>query len=894
MVDVFLHVPDDELKAVVQYGENIFIPAGEIFIEQGAKAEFLDIVLQGGIKIFVTLADGEQLELGTVEPGETVGEMGYFSDGVRTASARASGSTVLLRLHYADFGELFKRIPHLSHSFLMLLTRRLRSANLNYQQSLFQSRSAEKSLHRLNNFLDLSDELVMGRGIEGLIDRVVSLACISIYSERATLFLVDPGTGELWSKVTAGEDTQSIRLPAGTGIAGWAVKHKEIVNISDVYADDRFNQSIDAETGFRTRNMLCGPITNLQGQTVGVIQIINKFEGDFDDKDIVLFKAFANQAAIAVEHANLYLRLMASHQKMAVLLDVANSVSTTLDLPRLIHKVIEKTVDILDCDRASFFVYDRNAGELWSVEARGEEIQEIRFPSVTGLAGYCATNDSVVNVRDAYQDPRLNQEIDKKTGYRTTTVLCVPVRDRDGKVIGVSQAINKTEGNFSVDDVDMLNAFASQIGVALINAQLHNETLETKNFLERVHESMTDSMLTLNNNFEVVTANRSAHALFSSLEDSKESKLPGKTIERVIGQHDHPIVKLAQKVHAEQASAIELDVLLDRKTRSHSLDVNAMPLTDHNGEFKGSVILLEDRTSEKSMKQHLSRYLSKDVVERMIEDPAMRELGGKDAKATILFADIRSFTSIAEDLTAAETMNFLNEFFSVVVEVLEKHGGFVDKIIGDAVMAVFGVPFLKDDDAVRAVQAGLRVQEAVKELNFRRRESGQAAIKIGVGLNTDTVISGNLGSATKMDFTVIGDGVNISARLEGLTKDYGIPMLVTESTRAEIGDAFETLLIDDVLFKGKSNPVKVYEVIGEKGAKLNPDQQCFKEGLEAYRQQDFKTALRQFHYGPEHSRIFSLFINRCELYQRKPPGEDWDGVWDGRSKRAAPRFANPE
>lgn len=281
------------------------------------------------------------------------------------------------------------------------------------------------------------------------------------------------------------------------------------------------------------------------------------------------------------------------------------------------------------------------------------------------------------------------------------------------------------------------------------------------------------------------------------------------------------------------------------------------------------------------MKQHLSRYLSKDVVDRMIQDPAMRELGGNETRATVLFADIRRFTTIAEALTAAETMNLLNGYFAVAVPALEAHGGFVDKIIGDAVMAVFGVPFAKEDDAIRAVRAGIEMQSAVKKHNASQRKLGMPPIRIGIGVNTGEVISGNLGCATKMDYTVIGDGVNISARLEGLTKEYGIPMMVTESTREEIFSAFETLLIDDVLFKGKLRPVKVYQVIGEKGAKLTDDQKCFQDGLEAYRNRNFRNALQQFNCGPENSRILNLFTERCEHYLRNPPGEDWDGFGTG-------------
>ena len=359
--------------------------------------------------------------------------------------------------------------------------------------------------------------MAIGAGIENLIDRVVKSASKVMQADRASLFLVDPVTGDLWSKVAEGMRAANEGDPrAGRqrhrGVGG---AEGEFLNIADAYDDERFNKASDVKTGYRTRSILCGPVHNLQGQIVGVIQVINKETGKFEPEDETIFRAFAHQAAIAVENFNLYRRLVASNEKMAIMLDVANSVGETLDLPALIRKIVEKISDVLHCNRSSFFVLDRDTegkpSELWSMEAEGSNLKEIRFPVTAGLAGHCAREAEVVNVRDAHEDPRFNPEFDKRTGYRTRSVLCVPVIGRDGNVTGVTQAINKIGGGaFEEGDVELLKAIGSQIAVALENAQLYARTVNMKNYLESVRESITNGILTLDTGYKVVTANAAA------------------------------------------------------------------------------------------------------------------------------------------------------------------------------------------------------------------------------------------------------------------------------------------------------------------------------------------------------------------------------------------------
>jgi adenylate cyclase len=876
---LFAGVGEDTLLKLAPMAQEVSVHEGHQFIFQDQVERHFFVLVSGRALIYRTDETGTEVELNVNGPGEPLGELGYFAGGRRSASARALEDTELLQIDYADLSRCFELAPELAIQLLDTVAERLRRQSLLYEESAQGRKQAERSLRHLSDFLNLSEASQLGQGIEKLIEQIVHTASRVMEADRATLFLLDRTHNQLWSLVAEDEGRRQIRIPADAGIAGWVVEHGEVLNVPDAYADERFNRDVDLKTGYRTRNLLTGPVRSFSGELIGVVQVINKEKGTFGESDEALFKAFCHQAAVAVENYNLYSRLMDSHRKMAAMLEVANSVNDTLELEALIHKVVEKLVEILGCDRASFFVLDRTAGELWSMDAYGSSA-EIRFPANVGLAGHVASTGEVLNIADAYGDPRFNPEIDRRSGYRTRTVLAAPVLNRDGEVIGVTQAINKKSGRFENDDEELLEALCSQIAVALENAQLFADTVEMRNYLDNVQQSISNAIITLDNARHVITVNRAARAMLRRSEEA----CVGRPVDAVLGTGNEAVLALLDEVAGEKTrvSAYDLRFTPPEGVQA-SVNAHALDLTDADGRQQGYVLVLEDITQEMRVRATLNRYMATELVEQVLSEPELH-LGGARSEASVLFCDIRDFTSLSEQLSADQTMEFLNSYFTLMVDEVFGNQGVLDKFMGDALMAVFGVPVVRHDDAVRCVRTALGMLQRLEGLNAGRLRQKLLPIRVGIGINTGEIISGNLGSEKRMEFTVVGDGVNVSSRLEGLNKLYGTQILVSDHTREQVGDAFETREVDLVRVKGRSAPLRIHEVIGPRGAARTPGQERFAEGYALYHERRFSEAAKIFADGSRSDGPCQVFHERCRTFRKDPPPADWDGVWEALHK----------
>jgi adenylate cyclase len=297
------------------------------------------------------------------------------------------------------------------------------------------------------------------------------------------------------------------------------------------------------------------------------------------------------------------------------------------------------------------------------------------------------------------------------------------------------------------------------------------------------------------------------------------------------------------------------------------------------------MILLENISNEKRMKSTLSRYMDPGIADQMLASGA-EILGGKSVPATVLFSDVRSFTTITEQLGAQGTVALLNEYFTLMVDCIQSEGGMLDKFIGDAVMAAFGIPVAHDDDADRAVRTAIAMLRELEKWNRSRAAEGKLPVEIGIGLNTDNVVSGNIGSKKQMNYTIIGDGVNLAARLESACKQYGAHVLISEFTYKQLKGTYYVRELDFVVVKGKTQPVAIFEILDYHSEESYPHMidalRQFKAGLVQYRQRKWTEAERAFEevlaLNPA-DKAAKLYVERCRHLNDNPPGDDWDGVW---------------
>ncbi len=255
---------------------------------------------------------------------------------------------------------------------------------------------------------------------------------------------------------------------------------------------------------------------------------------------------------------------------------------------------------------------------------------------------------------------------------------------------------------------------------------------------------------------------------------------------------------------------------------------------------------------------------------------------------SVLFSDVRGFTTLSENLDARELTHLMNEFLTPITRVIQEHRGTIDKYMGDAVMAFWGAPLTDEQHARNAVTAGLCMIEAVRELESDFEKRGWPPISVGVGVASGEMNVGNMGSEFRMAYTVMGDVVNLGSRLEGLTKQYGVDMIISERTRSLLPD-FACRELDLVRVKGKNEPVAIFEPVGPENSLTDGEKQAladFSAAIAAYRRQEWDTAqtllnkMRQV----EDQLIYNVYLERIGQFRLEPPPADWDGVFEHQTK----------
>ncbi len=311
-------------------------------------------------------------------------------------------------------------------------------------------------------------------------------------------------------------------------------------------------------------------------------------------------------------------------------------------------------------------------------------------------------------------------------------------------------------------------------------------------------------------------------------------------------------------------------------------------LTLNYGGIVSYRFFFEER-EKKKVRGAFGQYVAPGVINQLMEHPEQLRLGGEERELTAMFTDIRGFTTISEGLSPEALVDLLNEYLSEMTEIIFHEWGTLDKYIGDAIMAFWGAPFPQRDHAARACRAALEMLAGLRRLQERWKQEGRPRINIGIGINTGVMLVGNLGSKRRFNFTIMGDNVNLASRLEGLNKQFVTRAIISESTYQAVRDHFVGRELDLIRVKGKTKPVKVYELLGSvaEAGQFQDLMERFNQGIELYRTTRWEAAIEQFEGlvrdypddGPS-----GVFLHRCQDLLVQPPESAWDGVYVMKSK----------
>ncbi|HEY9616363.1 MAG TPA: adenylate/guanylate cyclase domain-containing protein [Microcoleaceae cyanobacterium] len=794
----------------------------------------------------------------------------------------------------------------------------------------------EEKLKVVNQTLSMLDV----QGFESVLEEMLSSITFKtgelLNADRATIFLIDEEKNELYTTVAQGKGggTVEIRIPADKGIAGEVATWKRAVNIAyDFYDDPRSGpaKQLDKKNNYRTYTMLAMPLLNEAGDLVAVVQLINKLKPNsepttpldekidlagFTSDDENVFHEFAPSIRLILQSSKSFYIATQKQRAANALIKATESLSkSSLDLDETLKRVMEEAKQLMNADRSTLWLIDHDRNEIWTkiVIADGS-LRELRFPVGVGFAGQVAASGEVLNIPfDLYshEGAEIAKKTDQSSGYRTCSLLCMPVL-ADGELIGVTQLVNKKKqgehpiydpadwpqapecwkASFNRSDQEFMEAFNIQAGVALKNAKLFQTVKQQEQMQRDILRSLSNGVISTDKNGNIIAANESAKKLLGFADTDPLETQPVRELIQLEKSDFSRWFNMALEAKDDKSRhQYYPDQTLQsaKGIEQHSINLSINTISDANDETRvsGALVVMEDVSAEKRLKNTMSRYMSEAVAKQLFENPDAAKMGGDRKKVSVLFSDIRSYTTITESLTAEEVVEMLNKYFESMVDAVFTYEGTLDKYIGDAIMAVFGSPLPLEDHEWKAVQTAVEMRHRLSAFNEERTRQNYEPIRVGIGINSDEVISGNIGSSKRMEFTAIGDGVNLGSRLESASKQYGTDIVISESTYKPCADRIWVRELDYIKVKGKNKPVAIYELVELKsvdiGSELKQKIHLYHEGLHYYRDRKFRKAINEFAAILEdidsHDKATLLHMDRCQYWLQNPPSDDWDGSW---------------
>ena len=769
---------------------------------------------------------------------------------------------------------------------------------------------------------ELVNNVALEQILEQILDALTFKIGLILNAEQTTIFLIDRDKAELWARQPdASDPSRERRIPISAGIIGLAATTECIVNATDAPAHPNFHPDYDSSGDTAPRNLMCCPVRSNGGDVVAVVQLLNRINAPaFDREDEGRFQEFATAIGIILESSQSFYAVARNQRGVAALLKAMTCFSQSLDLDRTLHAVMDEARNLMQAEASNLFLVDLDTNTFQARFGGDRAATTAAIPINRGIAGRVAVDGLSINTSNAEAHPHFDPTIDAAPSGRTRTLLCMPIFNPKGTLIGISQLVNRKQGSFTASDEAFMRALNTQAGIALENARLFETVLIEQQYQKDILRSLSNAVISTDMDGLIVTINDAALEILGSTGDRDrwQQFLIGRSIWQIL-----PIESLEMRLRdslshgarhfvPEQPLRIFLyttdDGVIpagfdgrcyrpwcDRNAApipesaldfvEHSFNLSVTPLTNPEGQVRGGLVVLEDISREKRMKAALYRYMTPGVAERALQMGEAALGSGERRDVTVLFSDIRGYTGLAEQLGAAEVVALLNSYFETMVEAVFNWNGTLDKFIGDALMAVFGAPLpLEESHEFAAVGSALEMRRRLKDFNAQFSRRQYPPIAIGIGICSGDAIVGNIGSQRRMEYTTIGDTVNVSSRLESLTKEYGCSPIVSESTYHACRDRVWGRELDRLRVKGKTKPVRIYEIIDLREVELSQGDRVFLEhyerGQDAYNKFHFQQAL--IHFAAAQSlrpkdRATSLYIQRSSAYLDCPPPEYWDG-----------------
>ncbi len=503
------------------------------------------------------------------------------------------------------------------------------------------------------------------------------------------------------------------------------------------------------------------------------------------------------------------------HNNMLALANVGQVINSSLELDEVLRIVMDNIVRLTKAERGFLMLRDEK-GEMVTRMGRNWEKESINPSELTVsksvVARVISTGEPIVTT-NAQEDQRfVGQE--SIVAFNLRSILCVPLKVKN-ELIGVIYADNRIRtGIFAESERDLLLAFANQAAVAIENARLFSSlkhTLEEvtalKNLMDNVFASIASGVITADVQSQVTLANRAAEDIL------------GHTAPEIVGQHlDKVLAAILKEISPHLTEVRKTDKAIVDLEISHNLPargnvnwrLNLSPLKDAGQKTQGIAIVLDDLTERKKLEAQrrlFERMVAPAIIEQL--DPNSLQLGGKRVDITVLFADIRGFTTYSEKLQPEKLVSILNRYLAAMAEAVLEHGGTIDKFMGDAIMAWFNAPVLQADHTLRAVKTALALRASVEKLY--REMPADAHLAFGVGIHYGDAVLGLIGTEKRLEYTAISDSVNTTKRIQENSAKNQI--LISKDAYERVKKQVEAIPYAEMTLKGKAQPLEVFEVI---------------------------------------------------------------------------------